>query len=438
MSTSSTAIDYASNMQHPEPLSTDDEAEEEMNHLKEHAENDEKIESKHRVSFMLGVGLSVVLGFSMDSFQQEPCKSFKGKKNKPTRELLKKELTRRGVKGAKDKKLEELVSLLKEHPLSSVEEKYVEACVTRHTTLVENSVKEDKDSTSSSNGNMTGEDNMRLLHCFLKDGIIEVCRKSQESMDRVTLDARKSSEKLADVYELSADAFNDEMCVPQSVAMEGVHPKLSSSMNLPKREGVTMTAEKVKAKIGVAKPKLNYVIDKHERSGNGAGQRSDDSPDWGKFDIELCVDGDDRQNFLPNHSNDWWLLCWWEMLLECQLLHFTLVKLPDFMKANSEMHSLVSRSRRKWGKGDEKDTRAAMSDNLGNLSDGIKNIASTTLQRDVDNWESSRFEHEMALEDLDPDTDNRKIALRKKRINELTSKIEAGMKRLKSEFNIRC
>ena len=151
--------------------------------------------------------------------------------------------------------------------------------------------------TSSSNGNMTGEDNMRLLHCLLKDGVIEVHRKSQESMDRVTLDARKSSEKLADVYELFADAFNDETHVPESAAMEGVHPKLSSSMKLPKREGVTMTAEKVKAKLGVAKPKLNYVIDKCERSGNGAGQRSDDSPDWGKLDIELCVDGDDRKNY---------------------------------------------------------------------------------------------------------------------------------------------
>ena len=161
-------------MQHPEPLSTDDEAEEEINHLKEYAENDEKIEAKHRVSFMLGVGLSVVLGFSMDLFQQEPFKSYKGKKNKPTRELLKKELTRHGVKGVKDKKLEELVLLLKEHPLSSIKEKYVEEYITRYKTLVENSIKEDKDSTSSSNGNMTGEDNMRLLHCLLKDSIIEV------------------------------------------------------------------------------------------------------------------------------------------------------------------------------------------------------------------------------------------------------------------------
>ena len=40
-----------------------------------------------------------------------------------------------------------------------------------------------------------------------------------------------------------------------------------------------MTAEKVKAKLGVAKPKLNYIIEQYERSGNGASQHSEDSPD---------------------------------------------------------------------------------------------------------------------------------------------------------------
>ena len=77
-----------------------------------------------------------------------------------------------------------------------------------------------------------------------------------------------------------------------------------------------MTAEKLKVKTGVVKPKLNYAIGKYERSGDGVGQRREDSPDWEKIDSSLCADGDDRQNYLLNHSNDWWLSHWQAMILE--------------------------------------------------------------------------------------------------------------------------
>ena len=123
-------------------------------------------------------------------------------------------------------------------------------------------------------------------------------RKSQESMSRATLDERKSSEKLSDYYELASESFYDEACAPKMVSMEGEHPKLSLLQKLLKRERLMMTAEKVKSKIGDVKLKLNYVIEKHERSGNGASQRSKDSPDWGNVDLSFCTYGDDRQNYL--------------------------------------------------------------------------------------------------------------------------------------------
>ena len=103
-------------------------------------------------------------------------------------------------------------------------------CVEKFQILMQNgreAVERDSSSTSSSSGNMNVEHNIRLLNCILKDEVIEVHRKSQESMSRTTLDARKPSEKLIDCYELDAKAFNDEAHVPDRVAMEGVHPKLS-------------------------------------------------------------------------------------------------------------------------------------------------------------------------------------------------------------------
>ena len=72
-------------MPHPEPLPTDDEDEVQTNKLKECIENDTNVEAKHRVAFLLGVGSSVIDGFSIDSFQEELFKSYKGENNKPTR-----------------------------------------------------------------------------------------------------------------------------------------------------------------------------------------------------------------------------------------------------------------------------------------------------------------------------------------------------------------
>ena len=50
--------------------------------------------------------------FSMDSLKKDPFASFKGKKHKPTRELLAKELTRRGSKGHVKLNLDEFIDKL--------------------------------------------------------------------------------------------------------------------------------------------------------------------------------------------------------------------------------------------------------------------------------------------------------------------------------------
>ena len=78
------------NVPHPEMHPSSDEEDNCSNQLKECAENDSNVEVKNRVALMLGVGLLAVDGFMMESYQEEPLKSNKSKKSKPTRELLKK------------------------------------------------------------------------------------------------------------------------------------------------------------------------------------------------------------------------------------------------------------------------------------------------------------------------------------------------------------
>ena len=116
---------------------------------------------------MLSLDLSVVDGFSMKSYQQEPLRSYKGKKNKPTKELRKKELYRRGVKGAKDKNINDMISLMKYFLSTDTENDCVKDCVEKRKLLMQNIIEEvERDSglTSKSSGNMNREDNIRLMH----------------------------------------------------------------------------------------------------------------------------------------------------------------------------------------------------------------------------------------------------------------------------------
>ena len=126
----------------------------------------------------------------------------------------------------------------------------------------------------------------------------------------------------------------------------------------------------------------------YEKSGNGSGQRNEDDPNWGKFTLDACVDGDDRANFLPNRNKDWNFLCWQVTLDEIQLLDHTLVRLPNFVKANGDMHALVHRNRETSNKAsDNKDSKFLMEKYISSLSSSIKNIRSVSMQREVNEWQ---------------------------------------------------
>ena len=107
---------------------------------------------------------------------------------------------------------------------------------------------------------------------------------------------------MRDFCELCSDQFNKVEFVSESKLMGGLRNQLGCPLDLRKKGNITMTQERVKSKLGTTKPKMCRVIDKYERSGNDCGERSDDSPGWGKFDLSLYTDGDDHDIFLQKHS----------------------------------------------------------------------------------------------------------------------------------------
>ena len=65
--------------------STDTEDDDIVNELKAHMESVLNVVASSWVSYTMGIGMSFMRNFSMDSLKNEPFAIFKGKKHKPTR-----------------------------------------------------------------------------------------------------------------------------------------------------------------------------------------------------------------------------------------------------------------------------------------------------------------------------------------------------------------
>jgi len=171
--------------------------------------------------------------------------------------------------------------------------------------------------------------------------------QSQEFLTRQEIDARKSAIAVKDCFQVASNMFNNSTWIPCTTPrMHDLHPELDESRSLPLREH-QMTRVKMKEKCDSLKKRLDTVIVNCENSGDGGLQRVDASPDWGHFDLEDTFDGDDRASFLPNCNDgrantDCHLLCFWEKLDKEGHIQFTLAKLPDWIKSNAHVFSLVA------------------------------------------------------------------------------------------------
>jgi hypothetical protein len=189
-------------------------------------------------------------------------------------------------------------------------------------------------------GRITIDDRLRLIEAFLSDEAKPKLIQTQECLTRQELDARNSDSAVTDYFAAVAKVFNDETWVPTLLVVYDLHPSLEEARELPLKEGgYRATRAKVKDKFQEMKNQLHSIVVKWELSGNGGGQRDPDAPDFGHFDLEEAVDGDNRRNFLPdNNDNLYYLLYFWHRLEEENYLQLTLAKFPDSVAADSDTH----------------------------------------------------------------------------------------------------
>ena len=234
-------------------------------------------------------------------------------------------------------------------------------------------------------------DRLRYIHCLVRDGVKELYLKSQNSMLRTELDSRNSSSRDPNFHEKMISVFNDVSFVLESICFGDLHKDFSTTLEL-KLSSYSLTIDKSKEILTSIKPMIVDLITRYEQSGMGAGNRDLTADDWGMFDISLCEDGDDRKCFVRLESHSY-LLYWWNMLEQEDLLHFSCVKLPNETTANSRNFSLVSNVRSPSTRRQQTspELKANLSSNLELIGDGVNSLAEITREREIEVWQEKKI-----------------------------------------------
>lgn len=77
---------------------------------------------------------------------------------------------------------------------------------------------------------------MRLICCFQDDNIVIAYRQTQDSMTTMELDARNSTARPHDFYDLVVAKFNDTTWIPTSAIIPDLHPDFEQEREWAKRE----------------------------------------------------------------------------------------------------------------------------------------------------------------------------------------------------------
>ena len=235
-----------------------------------------------------------------------------------------------------------------------------------------------------------------------------------------------------DYFQVASNKFNDITWIPCTTPMPDLHPELAESRSLPLGE-YRMTRAKMKEKYDSLKKRLHTIIVNYEKSGNGGFQRSDTSPDWGHFDLEETFDGDDRASFLPNYDDgrantDCHVLCFWEKLDKEGDVQFTLAKLPDWIKSNARVFSLVAADRKATEKEKDK-SRSDLAASISKVGEAIRTQATESVVRNINILEKQLLDVELKLLEMPEGSPGHEIYSKRK--NSLTEDIDAARKRMK-------
>ena len=186
--------------------------------------------------------------------------------------------------------------------------------------------------------------------------------------------------KSADFYDKIAEVFNRVTFLPWTKCLPDLHEDFSTSFALPLKD-YRMSRDKAKDLLTAIRPKLAKMISNYELSGVGGRQmRDEDNEHYGQFDLEDCVDGDDRKSFIHQHS-DISLLYWWHRLDEEGYLQFTICVLDIFQRSNTDEFLLVSKSYAgsSPASGPSENLKKEMAKNVAIVGEGVKTLSYTSL-----------------------------------------------------------
>ena len=417
--------------------------------------DDSKIPPQDRTHQMLALCSLYVPGFTTDvpPFNHKIFDKTK-KVHKPSRNAMKREIDRRipNLKGFQNKTLADLTAIIQDHetenPLSDIDKEYLEQFLATYKSACQQRIDElngNTGSTNSSNNSsrITVDDRMRLIEALLCDDAKIKLTQTQECMTRQELDSRNSELQVVDFFDTVSSQFNDPTFLPAMKVVQDLHPSLEEPRDLPLKEYRT-TRSKVKEKYDEMKNQLHSMVVKWELSGNGGMQRSDDADDFGAFDLEEVIDGDNRRNFLPDGNDSlYYLLYFWHRLEEEGFLQFTLAKFPDNVAIDSDNFSTVTSPwvlGRSDGKSGDK-AASILAASMQSMTDVMKSQVAEKqadrMEKQADRMDRRRardkdylrdlqekaFEHELKMLDIGEEDDQRYQSHKRRKL-ELESEIE--------------
>ena len=404
-----------------------------INTLESYFNDESIIPAPERARSLLAASFGVVPDFSLE---KEPYKSL-NKNLLPTNKMYKRELMRRqptakSLRGKKNAVLELLLCSGTFAVEDIADIQYIKEQELKTNSAIVDRGKEQLVLAERARGpNITNNDRLRYIEAILSDDVKTLYRASQDLMTLSELENRNSVMRVVDFYDKVTEVFNDPKFEPQTEKLPNLHSDFCDSITL-KLGKYVMTRDKAKDILVTIRPKLAKMVANYELSGNGAGQRSEEDEDYGRVDLEKCVDGDDRGTYLESGSNSSYMLYWWHKLDVEDFVQFTICTLDKFHRANASEFQLVSsehQSPLRRVKQNDDVKNIALTETMGRIGDGIKTLSVITARREIESWQKELFNMEEVQEDLD-EVDDSSTRGQKKR-----KRVERRIGELKGQIN---
>jgi hypothetical protein len=278
---------------------------------------------------------------------------------------------------------------------------------------------------------------LRLFLTLTSDDVKEAYLLRFHPLNREEFDAQGTSAQPPSWKQIAAKKFNDVDWIPSTEAIPSLHDDFRHPIECPLTVQPILP-DQVSAKISTARALLTSIVTQWERSGSGKAMflDEDDSEYRSESEVYEFKDGDDRSSYLKHCQNRVYILYWWHVAFECQMLQSARESLRNdssgdsshIPRAGSDSGS-VSKNTRITLQKRQLEVMESLNSAIYSLGSGLElseTISSLTnevnsLQMDIDKMQEriDNLEIEEACED-----DCRKKAKMKAIIQRIQQKVE--------------